>query len=234
MVKVLFLSSKPIIIPGDTPLPVPCNLPNLLKQTEQITEWRDLGLWLKVPVGTLDTIEQNRGGDVKRCKEKVLDYWIKNDMTASWETLANAIESMGGNTVLVQEIRMNCCKKGILLLSNKTVCCMWYHLLHCHQMLLGLPVQLSPTLPNLPQRSLKKTPKRSHQNRPSLQEKSLQMLLALLVQLSPTLLYLSLKKTPKRSHQNSPNLQETNQLLKNLKYPRIHKHRSLNQLLPLL
>ena len=62
---------------------------------------------------TLDTIEQNRGGDVRRCKEEVLNYWIKNDMAASWKALADAIESMGGFTVLVQDIRNNCFKIGI-------------------------------------------------------------------------------------------------------------------------
>ena len=61
----------------------------------------------------LDTIEQNSRGDLRRCKEEVLYYWIKNDMTASWEALADVIENMGGYIVLVQEIRNNCCKKGI-------------------------------------------------------------------------------------------------------------------------
>ena len=75
-------------------------------------DWRLLGHWLKVPLDTLDTIEQNRGGDVRRCKEDVLNYWINNDMTASWEVLADVIENMGGYIVLVQDIRNNCCKQG--------------------------------------------------------------------------------------------------------------------------
>ena len=50
---------------------------------------------------------------MRRCKEEVLNYWIKNDMTASWKALADAIESMGGFTVLVQDIRNNCFKIGI-------------------------------------------------------------------------------------------------------------------------
>ena len=106
-----FLLSKPIHHVDHQP-PVPFDLPNLLKRTEQITDWRLLGHWLKVPVDTLNTIEQNRGGDVRHCKEEVLNYWIKNEPTASWETLADNIESMGEYKVLVQDIRNSCCKQG--------------------------------------------------------------------------------------------------------------------------
>ena len=106
--KYFLLSSKLTIIPGHIPPPT---LFDLLKWTEQITDWRHLGHGLNVPKEKLDTIEKDIG-DLRRRKEEVLDYWIKNDMTASWETLANAIERMGENTVLVQEIRENYCKQG--------------------------------------------------------------------------------------------------------------------------
>ena len=91
--------------------PVPFDLLNLLKWTEKITDWKNLGLYLKVPAEKLETIEQNRG-DVKHCKYEVLNYWINNEPTASWETLADTIESMGEYKVLVRDIRNNCCKQG--------------------------------------------------------------------------------------------------------------------------
>ena len=83
---------------------------NICKWTEQITDWRTLGHWLRVPILMLETIEQVNGHDLSCCKEEVLHYWIKNDKTASWKTLADAIESMGGHMALVQGIRKNCLK----------------------------------------------------------------------------------------------------------------------------
>ena len=93
---------------------------NLLKWTEQIIHWRTLGHWLKVPMEMLDTIEETSRGDLSRCKTEVLHYWVKNDTTASWKTLADVIENMGGYMSLVQSIRENCCEEGIyILLGNK-------------------------------------------------------------------------------------------------------------------
>ena len=68
----------------------------------------------------LDTIEETSRGDLSRCKTEVLHYWVKNDTTASWETLADVIENMGGYMSLVQNIREKCCGEGIyILLGNK-------------------------------------------------------------------------------------------------------------------
>ena len=112
--------SKDYCIPAGGHPAVIFNRPNLLKWTEQIIHWRTLGHCLKVPIEMLDTIEEISGGDLSRCKTEVLHYWVKNDTTASWETLADVIENMGGYTSLVQDIREKCCREGIYtLLGNK-------------------------------------------------------------------------------------------------------------------
>ena len=88
----------------------------------------DLGHWLKVPMEMLDTIEETSRGDLSRCKTEVLHYWVKNDTTASWKTLADAIENMGGYMSLVQSIRENCCGEGIyILLGNKNSLPVYIH-----------------------------------------------------------------------------------------------------------
>ena len=80
-------------------------LPDILDETAQFTEWYTLGVYLKLSKGELDDIEKrlcSQGS--KRCKIELFNLWMKTNHDASWEQLALALERCG-ETVLADRIR---------------------------------------------------------------------------------------------------------------------------------
>ena len=77
----------------DTPL----DLAEVLAAIEEVTKPYQLGIQLKIDSSQLDTIEKNHARDIDRQKTEVIKYWLHNSPDASWTTLANAVERMGGH-----------------------------------------------------------------------------------------------------------------------------------------
>ena len=50
------------------------------------------GVHLRVPVKQLNKIESNRQGELERCKIDMLQYWLDNNVSASWKDVARALE----------------------------------------------------------------------------------------------------------------------------------------------
>ena len=85
------------------------------------SKWRYLGLQVDVPYDQLSTIATNVAGKADAQKEALLstvDYWLRNDLTASWEKLATAVEKCD-YAVLANEIRRSV---GIVV-SGKFLTC---------------------------------------------------------------------------------------------------------------
>ena len=71
-------------------------LPDILDETAQFTEWYTLGVYLKLSKGELDDIEKrlcSQGS--KQCKIELFNLWMKTNHNASWEQLALALERCG-------------------------------------------------------------------------------------------------------------------------------------------
>ena len=62
-----------------------------------ITEWHDLGLQLRLPDSTLKLIGSSP--DIEGHLRMMLSKWLDYDPKASWDKLANALNTMGKNTV---------------------------------------------------------------------------------------------------------------------------------------
>ena len=60
---------------------------------------------MKLNLAKLDTIESNHPGDIDRQKTEVIKHWLRNSPDASWTTLANAVEKLGGHDNLVLTLR---------------------------------------------------------------------------------------------------------------------------------
>ena len=83
------------------------------------SKWRDLGLQVDVPHSRLSTIATNVAGRADAQKEALsstVDYWLRNDLTASWEKLATAVEKCD-HSVLANKIRGSV---GIMVSGNLT------------------------------------------------------------------------------------------------------------------
>ena len=60
------------------------------------TQWYDIGLQLKLPPSTLDTIAAHHNADDH--KRMMLRKWLQSDPEASWEKLAAALTLTGHET----------------------------------------------------------------------------------------------------------------------------------------
>ena len=68
-------------------------------------EWHHLGVQLGIDSATLNTIEYNCHRDAQRCMTEVISMWLRNAPECSWAKLAQAVEAMGGYTVLAEKLR---------------------------------------------------------------------------------------------------------------------------------
>jgi hypothetical protein len=81
------------------------DLADVLAAIKEVTKPYQLGIQLKLGPSELDEIEKNYRGDIDRQKTEVVKYWLRNSPDASWTTLANAVEGMGGYAGLVKSLR---------------------------------------------------------------------------------------------------------------------------------
>ena len=77
----------------------------VLHNLEDVTKPYQLGLHLDIHPATLKTVEKNHPGDVDRQKTEVIEYWLRNSPVASWISLTNTLDRMGGYANLVQTLR---------------------------------------------------------------------------------------------------------------------------------
>ena len=64
-----------------------------------------LGVQLDVPLEDLERFEQEHPYDVTRQRTEVIKYWQRNSPSATWDTLATAVERLGGHQSLVVRLR---------------------------------------------------------------------------------------------------------------------------------
>ena len=75
-----------------TDIPVP-TLKQLLKELEKVGKWFVFGIYLDVPVDQLEKIESShQQKDLERCKIDMLQYWLDNNVNASWKNVVRALE----------------------------------------------------------------------------------------------------------------------------------------------
>ena len=85
------------------------DLADVLAAIKEVTRPYQLGIQLTIDSSQLDTIERNHPGDIDRQKTEVVKYWLRNSSDASWTTLANAVERIGGHARLAERLK----SKGI-------------------------------------------------------------------------------------------------------------------------
>ena len=63
-----------------------------------MVEWFTLGLYLQLAYEELETIEKNYPGDMKRCRQKMLNSWISSG-NATWSVLGKVLRKMNEGAV---------------------------------------------------------------------------------------------------------------------------------------
>lgn len=90
---------------GEDPA-TPISLKQVLKDTEELTDWFSLGIHLDIPTSDLKRIERDYKDPV-RCKIEVIDFWLDNDPEPTWSKLAHAVEDIGGHAKVVETLWTN-------------------------------------------------------------------------------------------------------------------------------
>ena len=95
---------------------------NVLMALGDVTTPYKLGIQLNIDSSKLDEIEKNHHGNIDRQKTEVIKYWLRNSPYASWTTLANAVERMGGHANLVKTLKMlDLCTSKVVNHSSEQV-----------------------------------------------------------------------------------------------------------------
>ena len=74
------------------------DLPEVITATNEVVDWFTLGLYLRLTYEELETIEKNYPGDIKRCRQKMLNSWISSG-NATWSALRNVLRKMNEGAV---------------------------------------------------------------------------------------------------------------------------------------
>ena len=75
----------------------------------QTVKWFDLGLYLGLIHTDLKIIEENYSQDARRCLRECLAKWLTDDIEATWDKLAIAVDEVGETSVAtyISEIIIN-------------------------------------------------------------------------------------------------------------------------------
>ena len=68
------------------------NISNILVE---VVNWYQFGIALGMKSYKLEEIRHNRMGDVQLSKLSMFDIWLRSDLKASWEKIADALRELG-------------------------------------------------------------------------------------------------------------------------------------------
>ena len=66
----------------------------LTEALREVVDWHQLGVLLGIKPFRLQEVRMNHPHDAHHCKVAMLDGWLRSDVEASWEKLAQALEKM--------------------------------------------------------------------------------------------------------------------------------------------
>ena len=75
------------------------NLFAIKRSLRGLTDWQELGLALGIEYSLLDSIDNDKGGDVEKCKTAMLHSWLKTGK-ATKSSLVDALREMGEDSIL--------------------------------------------------------------------------------------------------------------------------------------
>lgn len=74
---------------------------SIINSLKPVNRWFDLGIQLEIKDYDLEKIQHDKG-DTDSCKTQMVIHWLRNDTTASWKKLCDALKHMGETRVAQQ------------------------------------------------------------------------------------------------------------------------------------
>ena len=66
------------------------HLPDLLRATNEVSDWFTLGIFLKVDYNKLKTLKKDYPSDLNYCRQEMLMFWISSG-NATWSILVKTL-----------------------------------------------------------------------------------------------------------------------------------------------
>jgi hypothetical protein len=79
---------------------------NITNELVDVMEWEPVGVVLGISATKLHEIRANRMNNGPLCKISMADTWLRSDVNASWEKLADALDATN-NSIQADAIRNN-------------------------------------------------------------------------------------------------------------------------------
>ena len=79
---------------------------NITNELVEVADWESVGVKLGVSSTKLHEIRANRMNNGPLCKISMADTWLRSDVDASWDKLADALDETG-NSKQADHIRNN-------------------------------------------------------------------------------------------------------------------------------
>lgn len=77
---------------------------NITNELVDVIDWESVGLVLDISSTKLHEIRANRMNNGALCKISMADTWLRSDVNASWEKLADALDKTN-NSIQAETIR---------------------------------------------------------------------------------------------------------------------------------
>ena len=97
----------------NTFLPIAPTLQELSNELHSIENWHCLGVSLGLKGHQLREIEQNYPRDTKRCKNEMLDVWVRSSKNCTWEAVITALRLMQEQVVADGILMKYCCSSTV-------------------------------------------------------------------------------------------------------------------------
>ena len=82
------------------------DLDDVLESVKEIVDWKELGLKLGLHYDTLEEIDDEQRGRIRRCRREMLAAWLRGEDSAkeqTWSSLVDAIDKI--NKALSEKIK---------------------------------------------------------------------------------------------------------------------------------
>ena len=106
------MAERPLTSTSPPPRAAPTlGLQALANELNSVENWYRLGVTLGLQGHQLREIERDYRGDNYRCKNEMLDLWLRNTSSPTWEAIARALDLMQ-EQVLADDIRSRYCSSS--------------------------------------------------------------------------------------------------------------------------
>ena len=88
-------------------------LRTLLEESQTVTNWDKVGVFLGLDERDIKTIEHEYNGSLRKCRLEMLNKWLEKDPSPTWEKYCEALEKASHGAIAMQ-VREKYCQHHLM------------------------------------------------------------------------------------------------------------------------